>query len=326
MKKAILNFISSFSFVNQYFSGIATIFMLHRVSKIDKNKLLPNENMKVSPEFLESFILELKRKGYEFISLDRLYEMLINNEKVKKQIVFTFDDGYKDNYEIAYPIFKKYNVPFTIYITTAFPENNVILWWYILEDLLISNNEIIIENEKIICKTKEKKEKAFLILREKILNLNQNNLLTELKKLFNKYEIDFFDKNKELCLNWQQIIELSKEPLCSIGGHTKNHLVFKQLPEEEIINEIVEANNLIESKTGKKVEHFAYPFGSRNEITKREIDIVKKLGFKTVVTTRVGNIYSEHKDYLECLPRIMLTENFNIESIGKVRKEKIVTI
>lgn len=74
------NILSSIPFINNYFSGIATIFMLHRVDTIDSNRLFPNENMKVSPEFLDSFIVELKSKGYEFISLDRLYEILQNKE------------------------------------------------------------------------------------------------------------------------------------------------------------------------------------------------------------------------------------------------------
>jgi len=104
--------------------------------------------MKVSPEFLEEFILKLKAKGYEFISIDRLYEILQNKEKVKKQIVFTLDDGYKDNYKIAYPIFKKYNIPFVNYLTTSFPERNAYLWWYVLEDILIENDEIILGNEQ----------------------------------------------------------------------------------------------------------------------------------------------------------------------------------
>lgn len=40
--------------------------------------------------------------------------------------------------------------------------------------------------------------------------------------------------------------------------------------------------------------------------------ITKKIGFNTATTTRHGNVYKEHKDYLECLPRVMLTVNINI--------------
>ncbi len=327
MKKQIINSLSRLPFINSYFSGLATIFMLHRVHPFEDNKLLPNENMKVSPEFLEKFIVELKSKGYEFISLDRLYEILKNGEKVEKQIIFTLDDGYKDNYEIAYPIFKKYNIPFTVYITTSFPEKTAILWWHGLEDIIIENSEIILfDDSKYICKTEEEKIDTFLKIREIIISFKQEDFLEKLNELFVSYKIDWFLKYDELAMSWNEIKKLSEDEIVTIAGHTKNHYALNKLIKEDIIKEIVEANELIESKINKKIEHFAYPFGSSNEIEQREFDIVKSLGFKTVTTTRNGNIYPEHINYLECLPRFMLTEDYKIDNIGRIRRKKLVTI
>jgi peptidoglycan/xylan/chitin deacetylase (PgdA/CDA1 family) len=304
-----------------------TIFMLHRVHPFELNKLSSNENMKVSPEFLDKFIVELKSKGYEFISLDRVYKILQGGEKVKKQIVFTLDDGYLDNYTHAYQIFKKHNVPFAIYITTSFPQNQAILWWYVLEDLILANDLLELSDGKMYeCKSKGQKEVVFLEIREIILGFKKENFLDALKELFCHYEIDWFGKNKELCISWEEIIELSKDELCTIAGHTKNHYALNQLSIEEVKSEIIEANKLIEEKTGKKIEHFAYPFGSRVEIGRREFDIVKSLGFKTTTTTRRGTIHKEHKNHLECLPRVMLTEDFDLKTIGNIRRKRVMTI
>ena len=306
---------------------MVTIFMLHRVHPFESNKLFPNENMKVSPEFLDKFIVELKSKGYEFISLDRLYEILNNGEKVQKQIVFTLDDGYKDNFEIAYPIFRKYNVPFAIYITTSFPQKEAILWWYVLEDLILANDSLELYDGKTYeCALKGQKEDVFLEIREIILGFKKENFLNSLNQLFYRYDIDWFGKNSELCMNWEEIIGISKDELCTIAGHTKNHYAFNQLSIEEVKSEILEANKLIEEKIDKKIEHFSYPFGSIVEIGQREFDIVKDLNFKTTTTTRRGTIYKEHKNYLECLPRIMLTEDFDLNTIGNIRRKRVVTI
>jgi len=57
------------------------------------------------------------------------------------------------------------------------------------------------------------------------------------------------------------------------------------------------------------------------------MDIVSKLNFKTVVTTRRGNIFLEHKNFANCcLPRVMLSENFNINYIGNIQRRRFVTI
>jgi len=327
MKQFILKLLSNNSFINAYFSGIGTIFMLHRVYPFEDGKLLPNENMKVSPLFLERFIIEFKSLGYEFISINELYEILKNNRNVKKQIVFTLDDGYKDNYVIAYPIFKKYNIPFTIYLSTSFPEKSAVLWWYVLEELIIKNHEIYLSNgNRYICKTSQDKIKTFLQIRETIMSFPQPNIQEKMTILFSKYDINWSKCCDELTLNWEEIQELSKDNLVTIAGHTKNHYMFKRLEENEIFLEIVEANNLIESKINKKIEHFSYPFGTRDEIGIREFEILKKMNFKTATTTRNGNIFLQHKEHLEALPRIMLTENLGLSDIGKIRKKRIIVL
>lgn len=294
--------------------------MLHRVDSIDKNRLFSNENMKVSPDYLEQFILDSKESGFEFISLDRLYEILINDEKITNQIALTLDDGYLDNYTNAYKIFTKHNTPFAIYVTTSFPKYEAILWWYALEDLILKNDEILLfDGSRFKCKTKEQKEKAFLDIRSIILRLSKDNLVVQLDKLFINYQVDWFSRNKELCLSWQNIIDLSKDSLCTIAGHTKSHLALNQLSRNEVLEETVQANYELEEKIGKKIEHFAYPFGTRNEIGEREFEIIKNLNFKTVTTTRLGTIYPEHKNHLEGLPRVMLTEGFKMENALKLK-------
>ena len=67
------------------------------------------------------------KQYYNVISIDDTYEYLYNNKKMngdKPFAVITFDDGYKDNKEVAYPILKECSFPFTIFITTDFIEND----------------------------------------------------------------------------------------------------------------------------------------------------------------------------------------------------------
>ena len=326
-KEKIVKSLSRISFLREYYTGLATIFTLHRVHPFEEGKLSVNENMKITPEFLENIILELKSKDYSFINLDRLHDILEKNENTEKQIVFTFDDGYKDNYDLAYPILKKYNIPFTIYITTSFPENTAVLWWYVIEDLIMENDEILLSNnEKYTCQTQEQKVDTFLNIRKKIISLDPEILLERLESLLTNYEINWIKKCNELALSWSQIEELSRDNLVTIAGHTMNHYPLNRLSESKIRIEIEQANKLIETKIGKLVNHIAYSFGGRSEINQREINVVKGLGLKTAVTTRNGNIYPEHKNFLESLPRIMLTEGFKVEDIGRIRRMRIATL
>ena len=135
-------------FLSNYFSGLATIFMLHRVSPIDSYRLAPNENMKVSPQYLDQFLGTLKRDGYHFVSLDELHDSLKKGARERKRIVFTLDDGYADNYDIALDIFKSHDVPFTVYLTTSFCDQNAILWWYIFSRVVLGQAVSCIESRQ----------------------------------------------------------------------------------------------------------------------------------------------------------------------------------
>lgn len=294
--------------------------MLHRVFPLEKNKLPSNENLKISPEFLEHCILHLQKEGYEFISLDRLYEILQYSEKVKKKIVFTLDDGYKDNFTYAYPIFKKYKIPFTIYITTSFPDKKSILWWYTLEDLILENDKIYLSSGSVFkCQSRDEKILVFKQIRELILSLPQVDILENLKELFKNYKVNWQNGYENLTMNWEHIQELSQDELCTIGGHTINHLSLHQLSDKEVREEILDANKLLQGKIGKKIEHFAYPFGSKDTTQQREYDIIKELKFKTATTTRSGKICLKHKDYMDCLPRVHLADNFNLKKFKKIK-------
>jgi peptidoglycan/xylan/chitin deacetylase (PgdA/CDA1 family) len=326
LKLKIINLLSQIKILNKYYSGTGTILMLHRVSNFETNKIFPNENLKVSPKFLDSFICNLKLNGYKLISIEELLENLHLKKEIKKQIVFTLDDGYLDNYLNAYPIFKKHNVPFTIYLCTGLIDRSITAWWHDVEDIISENDIIRFDNKTIVCKTQKEKLNAFFVLRSKILKLDKKQYFTTMNSFLEDNNINPKKNASNLFMEWEHVVELSNDKLVTIGSHTKNHFPLNQLGKKEIIDEVILANELIENKINKKVNHFAFPYGTINEVEKNEIEILNNLGFNSIVTTRDGNIYKDHYNFKHCLPRIMLTENFKIENIGRIRRRKIITI
>lgn len=96
---------------------IGEVWQLHRV----RPNLSDNDELRtyeITPKRLEMLIQTYMQKGYEFVSMDTVYLYVMSELKCKKKFVaVTLDDGYEDNYSVAYPIFQKYNVPFCVYVT-----------------------------------------------------------------------------------------------------------------------------------------------------------------------------------------------------------------
>jgi len=314
MIKKIVNKLADIKFVQQYSSGKGTIFMLHRIGNINHNGISEVENLKVSSKFLEKILLELKDMDYDFISIAQVKDRLSNPNNKKRFAVFTFDDGYKDNYLYAYPLFKKYNIPFTIYITNSFPNKTAILWWELLADVITKNGILYIKDKEYVIKTKEQKELVFKDIRKQILTFDKN-IVENIKNILPKYNLNFQKYSAKLCISWEELEILRNDKLVTIGSHTMNHLALNTLSKDKIVKEIVESNKELEDKLHITINHFAYPFGNKLTTTKEVINTVKDITvFKSCVTTRIGNLFKDHINYMSGLPRVALTQKYNLKT------------
>ena len=101
------------------------------------------EDIVVSPDKFKKQMWYLKYKGYTPISLDDLYGYLTNKflDLPEKPVIITFDDGYKNNYENAFPILRQFNFPATVFVvgglvekvnqwmrTKGYPERPLMRW------------------------------------------------------------------------------------------------------------------------------------------------------------------------------------------------------
>jgi peptidoglycan/xylan/chitin deacetylase (PgdA/CDA1 family) len=293
------------------YTGIGLIVVLHRVCPAKSGqRLKANAGMEITPEHLEEIIAFFARRRYEFISLDRVAERLAAGKRGKKFVAFTFDDGYLDNLTHALPVFKQYNIPFTIYITTSFPDRKAVLWWYLLEDLVLARDSLTIETGgrayTFDCRDSGEKEDTFYRIRSLIMDCSPNEYRERIAEIFAPFDIDLYGKTEDLALDWEQVEQLGREPLVTIGAHTVNHYALSKLPPEEVRKEIMVSRQTIESRTGLTVNHFAYPFGGREEAGEREFEIVRECGFDTAVTTRFAGIFPGHREHMESLPRIFI--------------------
>ncbi len=80
-----------------------------------------NEKSNVKPAELEAYFSWLSANNYNTVTVKEIDRIFQSNKKLpKKTVVLTFDDGYYDNYEIVFPLLKKYNLKAVFFVNTLF--------------------------------------------------------------------------------------------------------------------------------------------------------------------------------------------------------------
>ena len=292
-------------FAHRY-GGHTSILMLHRVTPEEKRGL-PTDALSVSPEFLERFILEKQAGGWRFVSLDHLADNFDDCVARRRNMVLTLDDGYRDNLEYARPIFDKLGIPYTIYVTNSFPDGRADLWWYMLADVLEQYRQLEISHNGVHLELSIERPKealnSFKAFYEGFDMDNQREFMARFKEQY-----PLTSENRRVWLTWDEVRKLAADALCTIGCHTLSHLSLGNLSREDARNEMLRSKAEIEKQIGRPVRHLAYPYGKKPDASTRETELAREIGFASAVTTRIGNLFDEHRDHLLMLPRIPLYE------------------
>ena len=129
-------------FMRPLVGGVGAILTLHHVRPARPDAFQPNHLLEITPAFLERLLVRLKRAALDVISLDEMHARYISDDFNRRFVCITFDDGYKDLMRYAYPLLKKYQLPFALYIPTSFPDRLGELWWVTLEAVIARNSRI----------------------------------------------------------------------------------------------------------------------------------------------------------------------------------------
>lgn len=294
--------------------GLGIVLMFHHVRPRRNVAFAPNQLLEITPEFLTTILAELRREGFDIVPIAAVPDRLSSNRRARPFAVLTFDDGYRDNVEYAWPIFKQCGIPWTIFVTTEFAEGRGHLWWVELEQAIARLDRVVISrNGEVLSlpsRTLDEKQAAFHAIYRQLRAGPIERLRTVTADLASQAGIISNCLAAEFCLSWDELQDLAREPDVTIGAHTLSHPVLTKLHTTAAVREIAESKALLERQLGRPVRHFAYPFGDRISAGEREFRLVRDSGFATAVTSRPGHLFSDHADYLNALPRVSINGLF----------------
>lgn len=195
------------------------------------------------------------------------------------RLLITFDDGYRDNYDLAFPVLRSHGVPAVFFLTTAFAGTSHVPWWDQLAHLLATA-----------------RRRRFLLPGVGGVDLDRDGLAWTRRRLLNlvkqgRQVLDLPELLAHLAeaaqsaaplstrrrfIDWDEARQMQRGGMI-IGSHTHTHPVLSHLSEAQQRDELATSRHLLAVELGAPPLAVAYPTGARDSYT----TVTRRLAFET---------------------------------------------
>lgn len=277
------------------------VLMYHRILPVSDLRYHSEEpGMIVEPETFREHIRQLKQL-FTILPLSEWVDRRNSGKSLPtNSCAITFDDGWADNYQYAFPIIQQEQVPTTLFAVSDMIGSNRKFWPNRISNLLhtISIDQL----------------RELHWLSPLLLDIGQGTvapdqlalIIDSLKNSPDNTIIEWLDeaeKNLEIPVNtsqplvsWSQLKSMSDSGLVTIGSHTCNHYRLQDsLDRTTMANEIINSQKRLQEELRRPVDLFCFPNG---DVCPAALDVVKK-HYKGAVTTQRGINSTPNSDSIQ---------------------------
>ena len=183
-----------------------------------------------------------------------------------RNVLVTFDDGYVDNYRVAFPILKRHQIRAVFFIATGFIDNPRLPWWDQVAWMVRTSKQEAIRLPQWIpapvAFDEPSREKAVRTLLRTLKNLPCHLTGEYLQAIADATGNERCDPalGKSLWMSWEMLREM-RDAGMSVGGHTVNHPILANMSREQQWLEIAGCRQRIVAELNVPMAYFSYPVG-----------------------------------------------------------------
>jgi glycosyltransferase involved in cell wall biosynthesis/peptidoglycan/xylan/chitin deacetylase (PgdA/CDA1 family) len=291
------------------FRSGASVFMFHRVLPLGAPCYDPE--LATSEEVFANTLDWLKENS-TILPLDVLAKERNKRNISKKPLcAITFDDGWRDNFQYAFPILRARNIPATIFLPVRFVGTNRRFWqerlWQCAQELRPA------EYRDAVIEKVARHFPWFPVAKD---TLTPDGRLKRFLLTRSSEEAEEFTQDLEesaglagascdrAFLNWDEVLAMHGSGI-SFGSHTLNHVLLSHLEPARALVEVRDSRRELQERLGSEVLSFAYPWGAATALVR---DAVREAGYGHAVATNPGGLITAGDDPWY-LPRIAISDS-----------------
>lgn len=254
------------------------------------------------------------------VSLSTVVDALIRRvPQPERSIVFTFDDGFRNNFTVAFPILRRLGVPFTVFLTTSMiGVPGAQLWTerlkraiYLTEmrgrrSVQIGGSPVELQLDTAL--QRERSTRAAVHVMKRLPSNERDRALAVLEGTLGRPALTASDQERYGFLSWEEIRTMAEAGV-EFGSHTVTHPIVSTLDSATLRWEFEESKREIERQTGRECYSFAYPNGSRADFGPRDQAALRTAGYRCALAL-CGGLNGRDAD-LFALERVNIGRGFD---------------
>ena len=261
---------------------VLLVLNYHRIGNPDETPYDPGV-FSATAAALEEQVRFLKAH-FDLLPLAHAIEIVEGSRPLDRTaVLITFDDGYLDNYESAFPVLSAHGVQGVFFLPTSFIGTNRVSWWDTIAFLVKQSRRSLI---RLTCPAIREYDIAAHGIRRitlDLLALYRNGPAEDGPRLIAALEeacdVTRPDGRQRCFMNWEEAAAMQGGGM-AIGSHTHSHEILSKLPEEKQLEELTVSKQILETRLGREVHAFAYPVGLADSFTGATRAAVKRARYR----------------------------------------------
>jgi peptidoglycan/xylan/chitin deacetylase (PgdA/CDA1 family) len=276
--------------------GRAVILMYHRIlTEEERIRRFVQPGMYVTPSVFEEQVAFLKAH-YTLVSLSHLLSCWRQGRlpDIQQYAVITFDDGWRDNYQNAYPILRRYQAPATIFLPTAYIGTNRWFWTDRLAALIGPCGKMDRTQYEAIGRLLAPFHISWPPYRgDRSVLLDEMDAIIESLKAVPSEAVEALigrlcavldrpdpsESGERPFLNWEEVAEMSQQGI-SFGAHSHSHRILTALPPDAVWEELTTSLRTLQERAVQALPVFCYPNGNATDQIR---GWVKEAGYQAAI-------------------------------------------
>jgi peptidoglycan/xylan/chitin deacetylase (PgdA/CDA1 family) len=214
-----------------------------------------------------------------------------NDRTPRCRVLLSFDDGYLDNYEVAFPILRSYEAPGVFFLATGLVGSSCVPWWDQIAFLLKTARQRRFTlrypvglDVDLIKNGLASTIRQVLRLYKRLENVDSGRFIQELKAATRGEDLP---RSPRRFLNWDEAREMIAAGM-TIGSHTHSHAVLTQLDPEHQRHDLYHSRLLLKQQLQIEADVLAYPVGAQSSISNQTRQSAQEVGYRAAFSSYGG--------------------------------------